>query len=270
MKIEFGFAQKDAYNFTLKTKTKEPVFANRELKAGAVKILIAENAPNVLKGIEYIEAPNPFGKYGFDEKFEAWGWTFSTVLLAFKHGYIDGWLMESGGLFQPKGSLSVQGIIVVDTDKRLEVRKYFEKEFKLFFENCKEEDFRYVILKDFFYEAYTGQRNSETLDDIVKRLKEKKGEDFFKTEREKSQVRKYGFDKVFDALANLLYYDTAMYNVWGQRLANPLMFDSVEAAEAFKKKYNTWEEIYRGKSNSYDIILVNDNFETWLKKGNDR
>ena len=79
-------------------------------------------------------------------------------------------------------------------------------------------------------------------------------------------VEEHGFDKVLDALANLLYYDTDLVNIWGNRTAEPLTFDSYEAAEAFKTQYKVWENIYRDDEKAAcDIIPVNEKFDAYLE-----
>lgn len=281
--IEFGFSQRDAYDFVIKNERRETIkndkkvveklkavkYKNPEINCwGYVNRMTAENAPEVLKNVEYFRAVNPFGKFGTGEKYEPYGWTLSMAILAFKHGYIDGWLSSSGGLFQPMGTLNTEGIIVVDPIRRVEVRKYFEEEFKNFFENCKEDDFEYALISNWGYGARIGKSiHYGSLEDVNKKLA--KEEDPFKTDVEKESVEKYGFDKVLDALAKLIFYtDTDMYNVWGQRTGKPMTFESIEKAEDFKNEYNKWQEIYRdGESlKSIDIAPVNDTFENWIRE----
>ena len=286
-KIEFGFSKKDAYDFTLKgvrrereqngkrivEKFKEPVYKNPEIDAwGYVNRLTVENAPEVLENIEYFYAPNPFGKFGLGKKYEPYGWTLPMVLLAFKYRYIDGWLSSSGGLFQPMGTLNTEGIIVVDPFRRIEVRGYFEEEFKTFFENCKEEDFEYALISNWGYGARIGKsRHYDSLEDVAKKLLErkKKKEEVFQTEQEKEDVERSRVDAVFDALTKLIYYtDTDMYNIWGQRTGKPMTFDSIESAESFKKEYDSWQGLYRTdeRKKKIDIAPVNDTFENWIRE----
>ena len=281
--IEFGFSQKDAYDFVIKNERRETIkndkkvveklravkYRNPEIDCwGYVNRMTAENAPEVLKNVEYFRAANPFGKFGTGEKYEPYGWTLPMALLAFKKGYIDGWLSSSGGLFQPIGTLNTEGIIIVDPIRRIEVRKYFEKEFKTFFENCKEEDFDYALFTNWGYGARIGKSlHYESFEDVKKKFAE--DEDLFKTDAEKESVAKYGFDKVCDALAKLIFYtDTDMYNIWGQRTGKPMTFESIEKAKEFKNEYNKWQEIYHEEDSvkSIDIAPVNDTFETWIRK----
>lgn len=287
-KIEFGYSQKDAYDFVIKTETRKttkengvvvttklrkPVFKNPDISMwGYVDRMTADNAPAVLKNVEYFTAPCPFGKYGLGDHYEPHGWTMPMALLAFKKGYIDGFLSHTGGLFSPIGSLTTEGIIIVDPIQRIKVRKWIEEEYKAFFENCKEEDFEYSLTKS------SGSRIGMDLKvNSVEEMKEKllkdhesdtgdlKGE-FFNTDREKESVATYGFDKVLEALAALLYYDTDLISIWGARTARPLLFNSYEAAEAFKKQYKEWENIYRDEEKAQcDIIPVNEKFDEYLE-----
>lgn len=267
--IEFGFPQKDAYDFVIE-KLKAVKYKNPEIDCwGYVNRLTVKNAPEVLKSIEYFRAVNPFGKFGAGKNYEPFGWALPMAILAFKHKYIDGWLSSSGGLFQPMGTLNTEGIIIVDPIHRVEVRKYFEKEFETFFENCKEEDFDYALFTNWGYGARIGKSlHYESLEDVKKEFA-KEGKEIFKTDAEKESVMKYGFDKVLDALAKLIFYtDTDMYNIWGQCTGKPMTFESIEKAEEFKKEYNNWQEIYREEDSvkSIDIAPVNDTFETWIRK----
>lgn len=284
--IEFGFSQKDAYDFVIKNERRETIkndkkvveklkaikYKNPEIDCwGYVHRMTAENAPAVLKNVEYFRAVNPFGKFGAGKNYEPYGWTLPMAILAFKHEYIDGWLSSSGGLFQPMGTLNTEGVIIVDPIQRIEVRKYFEEEFKNFFENCKEDDFEYALISNWGYDARIGKsRHYNSLEDVAKELLErKKKKEFFQTDAEKESVEKYGFDKVFDALVKLIFYtDTDMYNIWGQRTGKPMTFESIEKAEEFKNEYNKWQEIYRDGDavKSIDIAPVNDIFETWIRE----
>lgn len=181
---------------------------------------------------------------------------------------MTGGFQVQAGFFQPMGTLNTEGIIIVDPIRRVEVRKYFEEEFKTFFENCKEEDFDYALFTNWGYGARIGKSlHYESLEDVNKEFAEDKG--LFKTDAEKSAVMKYGFDKVLDALTKLIFYtDTDMYNIWGQRTGKPMTFESIEKAEEFKKEYNKWQEIYQDEDSvkSIDIAPVNDAFETWIRK----
>lgn len=284
-KIEFGFSQKDAYDFTIKNvrretevegkkiveKLQDVVFKNPDIaNCGYVKRMTAENAPKALKNVQYFYSPNPFGKFGLGKQYEDYGWTLPMVILAFKKGYIDGWLGSTGGLFQPLGNLKVDAITIVDPIQRIEVRKYFEEEFKSFLDNCKEEDFEYSIYTNWGYAARLGtSRCRANVEEVLNEFKEdmKDGREFFKTEHEKAAVAEHGFDKVLEALANLCYYDNDLWNLWGQRTAKPMTFDSKEGAEDFVKQYKEWEVTYREEEKkSLDVAPVNENFEAWVRE----
>lgn len=117
--IEFGFPQSDAYDFVIKNERRETIkndkkvvekhkavkYKNPEIDCwGYVNRLTAKNAPAVLKNVEYFRAVNPFGKFGAGKNYEPYGWTLPMALLAFKKGYIDGWLSSSGGVFSTNGN----------------------------------------------------------------------------------------------------------------------------------------------------------------------
>lgn len=279
-KIEFGFSQKDAYDFVIKNERKETTrddkkivekrkvvkYKNPEIDCwGYVHRMTAENAPEVLKNVEYFRAANPFGQYGVKGKYEPFGWTLPMALLAFKKGYIDGFL--SSRSFFSLG-LSTEGIIIVDPIQRIKVREWTQAEYKDFFDNCKEEDFEYSVTKS--SDARLGKSlRHETAESLKQELVEehkKEGKDFFQTELEQKMVEEHGFDKVLDALANLLYYDTDLINIWGDRTAKPLTFDSYEAAETFRNQYKAWENIYRDDEKAAcDIIPVNEKFDAYLE-----
>lgn len=64
----------------------------------------------------------------------------------------------------------------------------------------------------------------------------------------------------------MLYYDIDLTNIWGERTAKPLTFDSYEAAEAFRTQYKVWENIYRDEEKANcDIIPVNEVFDEWIR-----
>lgn len=278
-KIEFGFSQKNAYDFIIKTETRKttkengmivteklhkPIYKNHEIDMwGYTDRITTENAPAILKNVEFFIAPNPFGKFGLGEHYEPYGWTMPMTLLAFKKGYIDGFLTHRGDFFQPTFVSKTESIIVVDPIRRIEVRKYFENEFKEFLEHCKEEDFEYSLMNDFSYKTRIGISKSDTLQDIYNWL----GKQSFTNPKEKEAINKFGKEKVIEACANLSYYTTDMYNLWGDRLANPLVFTSKKEAEIFKDKYNKWQDIYRevDTKRNIEIVLVNDTFECWIR-----
>lgn len=281
-KIEFGFSQSDAYDFTVVTrrrvtcneytnnkkiveKYKIPLYKNKEIDCWShVERMTADNAPKCLKNVEYFEAVNPFGKFGNGISFEPFGWNMSLVLLAFKRGYIDGFFSSSGSFFDPF-SVNTEGIIIVDPIQRIEVRKYFENEYKEFLSNCNEDDFEYSVGD---YRSRIGTDNKRSMETIRKELIEESRdkEHFFLAKHEKQAVAKYGFDKVFDALVNLVYYTTDLINIWGQRTANPLLFSSLKEANEFIKQYNEWENIYAGENKKGLVAIpVNEKFDNWLR-----
>lgn len=271
-KIEFGYSQKDAYNFVIETVKKgnselhKPVYKNPEIDMwGYTSRVTADNAPDALKNVEYFIAPVPFGKFGLGDHYEPYGWTISTALLAFAKGYIDGFVSSKGGFFQSAFNLNTEGIVVVDPIQQIEVRKYFENEYKEFLEHCKEEDFEYSLIKDFTHQARIGVSNKDTIQSIKDWIEadlDKKGGS--SNLREQETINLHGREKFVEACSNLCYYTTDMYNIWGNRLANPLTFKSKEDAEAFKFKYNEWQDICREEKKSIYVAPVNESFDKWL------
>jgi len=281
VEIKFGFSERDSHEFVVKTERREIIRDNKKIVTkykvakfknpsidcwSHINRMTSENAPKVLKNVEYFGAPNPFGMFGLGEAFEPYGWTMPMCLLAFKKGYIDGFFSHTGGMFSAFGSVFTDGIIVVDPLKRIEIRKYFEEEYKEFLEHCKEEDFEYSLTKD--SSARLGiSAKYESVEAVKNHLFEHKPkkEDFFQTERERKAVETYGFDKVFDALANILYYDTDLVSIWGVRTAKPLLFKSIQEAASFKLKYREWQRIYFDDEKlNLDIIPVNEKFDEWI------
>lgn len=280
-KIEFGYSQKDAYDFVIKNgrnerhvdgktyieKFKVIKYKNPEIECwGHVERMTADNAPTALKNVEYFTAPVPFGKFGLGEHYEPYGWTMSMALLAFSKGYIDGFVSSKGGFFQPAFTLNTEGIIIVDPIQRIEVRKYFENEYKEFLENCKEEDFEYSLMKDFAYQARVGTDKKDTVQSIkdwIENDLDKRGDP--SSPKEQEAIKIHGREKFVEACSNLCYYTTDMYNIWGERLANPLTFKSKKDAEAFESKYNEWQDICREEKKSIYITPVNESFDEWLR-----
>lgn len=280
-KIKFGFSQKDAYDFVIKNERREIIrddkkiiekhkivkYKNQEIDCwGYVNRITADSAPEVLKNVEYFNAVNPFGQYGAKGKYEPFGWTLPMALLAFKKGYIDSFL-SSKSFFS--FGLSTEGIIIVDPIQRIKVREWTQTEYKDFLDNCKEEDFEYSVTKS--SSARLGKSlEYETVENLKQHLVEecKKGRKISLSNRTgtKKMVDEYGFDKVLDALANLLYYDTDLVNIWGNRTAEPLTFDSYESAEAFRTQYKVWENIYwDDEKAACDIIPVNEKLDAYLE-----
>lgn len=98
-KIKFGFSQKDAYDFVIKNERRETTrddkkvveklkaikYKNPEIDCwGYVNRITADNAPKVLKNVEYFEAVNPFGQYGAKGKYEPFGWNTSNGTFGFQ------------------------------------------------------------------------------------------------------------------------------------------------------------------------------------------
>lgn len=280
MVVEFGFQAKDVYDFSLKsfrntyeregkkivTKGKRAVFKNPEIDECTIQRLTASNAPDVLKNIEYFTAPCPYGKYGLGEKYEFFGWNdLASSILAFKHGYVDGFMTSSGGLFQPIGTFRTEGFIVVDPIKREEVKKYFNEEFKEFIDNCKDEDFEYGVKATAgFSDCRIGTDPERSLDYWYKSsLKDlQKGD----TTKEKWLKECATLEEAAMRIAKRVYYSYDMYNLWGQRTANPLTFKTKKEAEEFAKEYETIKCSDDDRKIFADAIPVNEKFESWIRE----
>lgn len=275
--VEFKFSQHDMYNFDIKivreersvdnkrivTKYKEAVFKNKEIKSQGIKRFVNKNTPKCLHNVEYFRAPVPYGKYGLGKKYEAYGWDFASALLAFKKGYIDGFLSSSGGFFHPVWELRTEGFVIVDPIKRQEVRKFFEKEFEDFLKNCNEMDFKYAVSSGSWSHERIGTDIKLTLDDWYQKIMNDRDIDNDLSKEKWAQ----GLTKeeAVMRLAKKLYHTPDIYNIWGQRTAKPLTFESREDAEKFGNEYISWKCSDREEEKSFDVIVVNDTFTDWIQ-----
>lgn len=285
--IEFGFSKKDSHDFKIVTKRKTicneythdnkiikkykiAQFRNEEIECWfpVDRMVGKNNVPDCLKNVEYFVAPNPFGKYGLGENFEPYGWTLSTALLAFKCGYIDGFFTQQSSIYFGRLNDKTDGIIIVDPIRRIEVRKWFENEYKEFLENCNEEDFEYSVYDGCENRIGTDKRYT-SVDDVKRRLIENEKhfnkDTFFQTKHEIDAVEKYGFDKVFDAVSHILFYNFDIRDFNGTRSAKPLTFKTVKDAKDFESKFIEWEEIYHSVHKNLYIIPVNEKFDSYLE-----
>lgn len=276
--VEFKFSQHDMYNFDIKivreersvdgkkivTKYKEAVFKNKELKSQRIERFANKNVPKCLRNIEYFVAPVPYEKYGLGEKYEAYGWNSVSALLAFKKEFIDGFLHLRGGLFHPAWELRAKGFIIVDPIKRQEIRKYFEKEFEDFLKNCNEEDFKYAISSGLWSHERIGTDSEWTIDKWYQKIMNDYDNHGLNKEKWAQSLTK---EEAAMRLAKKLYYKPDIINIWGQRTAKPLTFESREDAEKFGNEYISWKcsDLEEENEKSFDIIVVNDVFNDWVK-----
>jgi hypothetical protein len=284
--IKFGFSKKDSHDFKIITKRvticneytgkkitekyKIARFRNEEIDFSEPIRRYTKDVPNCLKNVEYFMAPNPFGKYYNHEVFSPYGWTFSTAILAFKHGYIDGFFMQQNTklLLDAQMANEINAIIIIDPIQRIKVRKWIENEYKDFLENCNEEDFEYSICDDCGIRIGINKKY-DSVDDIKRRFIEYEirtdKDSFFLKQFEINAVKKYGFDKVFDALCNILFYTSDILDYSGRRLADPLTFKTIKDAKDFESRFNEWRETYRGNREIAYIVPVNEKFDSYLK-----
>lgn len=291
--INVELSQKDMYDFNIKTvkitkdvegkkiinKHKEAVFIRDDIFHQRVYRFDKPNTPSVLKNIEIINAPFPFYKSGLnEEKYFGFDWSVSTVVYAFKHGLIDGFYFQNGGLFTPTWKMFAKAYIVIDPLKRKEVHEYIEKEFKVFIEKCKDEDFEYGAKVQTTYDSKRiGKRKDSSLDQILAEIQKEykeskdKGEEYYQAPNEIAGLKKYGEEKLNLALANMIYYtyDFGVRKNSSERNVDPLTFHSFQEADLFCAMFNEQSEIYGGEyideKEIYKKIaspmIVNDTFD---------
>lgn len=291
--INVGLSQNDMYDFNIKTvkitkdvegkkivnKHKEAVFKRDDIFHQRVYRFDKPNAPDVLKNIEIINAPFPFYKSGLnEEKYFGFDWSVSTVVYAFKHGLIDGFYFQNGGLFAPTWKMFAKAYIVIDPLKRKEVHEYIEKEFKVFIEKCNDEDFEYGAKIQTTYDSKRiGKRKDSSLDQILAEIQKEcketkeKGEEYYQAPNEIAGLKKYGEEKLNLALANMIYYtyDFGVRKNSSERNVDPLSFHSFQEADLFCAMFNEQSEIYGGEyideKEIYKKIaspmIVNDTFD---------
>ena len=289
--INVELSQHDMYNFNIKTvktteeiegkklvtKHKEAVFKRDDIFHQRVYRFDKINTPAILCNIEVIDAPFPFYKSGFGgSKYFDFDWSFSTAVYAFKHGLIDGFYFQHGGLFQPFWAMSVGAFIVIDPIKRIEVREYIEKEFKVFIENCNDRDFEYgAQAATTFSSRRIGKRKNSYIDQILTQIKKDheeakaKGEQYYQAPSEIAGLKKYGEEKMDYALATMIYYqyDFGVSNNSGRNV-DPLTFQTFKEAEEFCEDFNKQSEIYNGEDREDKRVtspmIVNDIFDKFV------
>lgn len=286
--IKRGFSVQDVNNYKIVTekktqeengkkvvsKLKKVTYQNPKLVTiGYVKRLTCDNAPEVLKNQEIFEIPNPFNvnkKEEEDGRFHNIDWNLEQALLAVKEGYADGFF-TSYGLF----GNHTAAFKVVDPVQAPKVRNYFLKDFKEWFKLIEENPFSYVATITTSMSTFEiGTSNEptekigvkENIDKIIKFLKEwdsEKSEDYKPDDFDKGS-----YEARAARLLELFYYKRNTTNIWGQKLANDLEFETFE--EALEK--STWLRRHNGGYSGAEFInngaeLVNHGFRIgWQSK----
>ena len=291
--INVELSQHDMYDFSIKhakiikevvndktvvSKYKEAVFKRDDIMKCHVKRFDEPNTPEILKNVEFINAPFPFYKYRtFGNKYEIFEWSIATAVYAFKHGLIDGFCFYHGGLFSPFWEMHVEAFIIIDPIKRIEVRKYIETEFKEFIERANDEDFEYGIqISTSMSNRRIGKNKTSSFEEILADIKKKhqeakeKGEEYYVAPNEKLGLEKYGEEKLDHALATMLSYGYDFgERSFSERNVIPLSFKTLKEAEDFCIEYNKQSEIYGGYYvNDVEVykrkaapMIVNDKFD---------
>lgn len=287
VQIKRGFTAKEVNDYKLTTvreereengkkiveKLKKVTYRNPKLLTiGYVKRLTDNNTPEVLKNQEIFEIPNPFNLNKKEEengRFYNIGWNIEQALLAVKEGYADGFF-TSYGIF---GSHTA-AFKVVDPIQALKVREYFLDDFKEWFKLIQENPFSYVATITTSMSTFEIGTSKDPTDKIgVKENIDKIIADLKRWDSERSEDYKPDeFDKgSYEARAAKLlehvYYTRNMTNIWGQKLADDLEFDTFE--EALEK--STWLRRPDGGYSGAEFTnngaeLVNHGFQTWLLK----
>ncbi len=259
--VKFPFENSEMYNFTIETETVER--KNDDGKIEHIKLKYAhyknpdilnvdmyrmhnDNAPEVLRGIEYFVAPFPFYKFKYQKINEGYypRWTvggdITAALIAFKHGYIDGFYSRQGMFI---GNFTV-GIIVVDPIKRLEVRKFFAEEYKELLDKVSLESCFYCIVGDTgsLLEKHlidaklpngTVVRRPSTLEERIKDITEWFNNPSVKGELTDEEVKKH-----IDVMAHELFYD--LWYPFNETDEHVFKFNSYEDAVALINEHEKW------------------------------
>ena len=252
--IKIELTKEDTHDFTIVEKDgkKYAEFKNPDIVHGYCYKMVNSNAPEILREVYIFEAPFIFKKTVVGKYFR-FGWNFPTVILAFKLGFIDGFMMR--GIRAHDGV----GFIVVDEKIREEVRKFYETEYKEEIDNIDEKDFNYVV----YIGNRIGTRKDKTFEQILNEIKSDGTNDL--NEKEKEYVKKNGADKFFENVAKLTYYTSDMLRFDGTSTANHLTFDSVEDADKFIKDYSSWDMgLYNLMDDGFGVTVANDKFIEWF------
>lgn len=288
VQIKRGFTVKEVNDYKLTTvrkereengkkiiyKLKKVNYRNPNLVTiGYVKRLTNDNTPEVLKNQEVFEIPNPFNLNKKEEngRFHNIGWNLEQALLAVKEGYADGFFTNYGNFGRHTAAFKV-----VDQIQAQKVRNYFLENFKEWFELIEKNPFSYIATittSMSTFEIGTSKDPTEKIgvkENIDKIIKDLKKLDSESSENDKSNdLDKNSYETRAAKILEHLYYRQNTVNLWGQKLADDLEFETFE--EALEK--STWLRRSDGGYSGPEFInngaeLVNHGFQTWLLKQN--
>lgn len=284
VQIKRGFTVKEVNDYKITTvrrerekngkkiveKLKKVTYRNPNLiTIGYVERLTQHNAPEVLRNQEIFEIPNPFNlneKEEEDGRFHNIGWNLEQALLAVKEGYADGFL-TSCGLF----GNHTAAFKVIDPIQAPKVREYFLNDFKEWFKLIEENPFSYVAtLTTSMSTIEIGTSKNPTEKIGVKENIDKIIEDLKKWDSENPKPDNSDNGSYEDRAARILefcYYTNNTTNIWGEKTADDLEFDTFE--EALEK--STWLRRPNGGYSEARYInngaeLVNHGFQNYLLK----
>lgn len=259
--IKIELTKEDTHDYTIieKDGKKYAKFKNPEIADGCCYKIDNSDMPEILRDVYIFDAPFVFKK-SIVGKYFRFGWDFPTMILAFKLGFIDGFMMNRSYFYRSlRDGLSGSGFIVVDEKIREEVRKFYETEYKEEIDNIDEKDFNYVA----YVRNRIGTRKDKTFEQILNEIKVG-GTDYL-NENEKEYVKKNGADKFFENVAKLMYYTSDMMRFDGNSTANHLTFDSEEDAYKFIEDYRSWDmNIYGVLDWGVGVTVANDKFVEWF------
>ncbi len=253
--VKFPFENSEMYNFTIETevverknddgkiehiKQKYAHYRNSNILKAHVRRMDADNAPEVLRGIEYFNAPFPFFKTQVD-RYHYLGWRdLTAALLAFKCGYIDGFYSSQGMFMGPRTG----GIIVVDPIRRIEVRKFFAENYKELLDKISLESCFYCVvgesgsllekhLTNINQPNGTVVRRPSTLEERISDTTE-----WFKNPTVKENLTDEEVKKHIDVMAHELFYD--FWYPFNETDEYVFKFNSYEDAVALINEHENW------------------------------
>lgn len=284
VQIKRGFTVKEVNDYKITTvrrerekngkkiveKLKKVTYRNPNLMTiGYVERLTQNNAPKVLKNQEIFEIPNPFNLNKKEEEdgcFHNIGWNLEQALLAVKEGYADGFL-TSRGLF----GNHTAAFKVIDPIQAPKVRNYFLEDFKEWFKLIEENPFSYVATITTSMASFEIGTSKDPADKIgVKENLDRVIKDLKKWDSENPKPDNSDKGSYEDRAARILefcYYTNNTTNIWGEKTADDLEFDTFE--EALEK--STWLRRPNGGYSEARYInngaeLVNHGFQNYLLK----
>lgn len=283
VQIKRGFTVKEVNDYKITTvrrerekngkkiveKLKKVAYRNPNLiTIGYIERLTQNNAPKVLKNQEIFEIPNPFNlnKEEEDGRFHNIDWNLEQALLAVKEGYADGFLTKRGLFGNHTAAFKV-----VDPIQASKVRNYFLEDFKEWFRLIEENPFSYVATITNSMSSFEIGTSKDPTEKIgVKENIDRIIEDLKKWDSENPKPDNSDKGSYEDRAARLLeylYYKRNTTNIWGEKTADDLEFDTFE--EAAEK--STWLRRPNGGYSEARYInsgaeLVNHGFQNYLLK----